>query len=89
MVATCLYRNALKNIDGLSHDTAMLFPETIVVASTVLIFFGQVTPAFLLLVGGKLIMAVTVVVLNTYRLCHYSVENTASSKELSAKESII
>ena len=89
MIAAHLYRIALAEIGRVSCDAAMLLPEIIVVTAMGLVSFYDISHAFLLLVGGQLFMALTVVVINTYRLCHYSGEDTVSSKELSSEESIV
>ena len=89
IVATHLYRNALAEIEVLS-DAAMLLPEIIIVSSVGLVFFYQVLFAFLLLLTGILAMALTVVVINAYRLWNYdAVEEESSSKALTGYESIV
>jgi hypothetical protein len=77
IIATYLYRNALTDC-GISNDAAMLLPELIIVVSMALVFFFQVLAAFLLLAFGKLFMAVTVVVINSYRLWFFQEGDVAA-----------
>jgi len=73
IVATHLYRNVLTEIG--SSDIEMLLPEVIIVVSMGIAYFQHVVAAFLFLIAGKLFMALTVVLINAYRLCQSEEED--------------
>lgn len=86
MVAAQLFRTVLIEV-GVSMDLALLLPEILVVFTMALAFFQQVVAAFLFLETGKLLMALTVVVINGYRLCK-SDSDYELSKQTSAYEAL-
>jgi hypothetical protein len=67
-IATHLYRTVLTEI-GYSFELAMLLPEIIVVVAMAIAYFQHVVAAFLFLLAGMIFLALTVVVINSYRLC--------------------
>lgn len=81
MVAAHLYRNVLDEIE-VCHDVVVLVPEVIVVATMGLVYGHQMLPGFLLLVAGKLLMALTVVFVNSYRLWYADSLEAPPSTEL-------
>ena len=82
------YCNAMQE-SGVKPDTAPLLSEVIIVASMGLVFFNQVIPAFMLLVCGMLVMALTVVVVTSYRLWFYVDREEPSLKEITSEDSIV
>lgn len=68
---------------------AILFPESIGLISVIAVYFHQAVPAFILLVGGMLIIALTFIVVNSCQLWHYVDVDKVSSKAHSNEGSIV
>jgi amino acid permease len=74
IIATFLYRHALHDCQ-IQSDFMMLLPEILILLSMAFVFFQYIITAFLLLAVGKLYMAFTVIVINSYKL--WSLSSTA------------
>lgn len=78
IIATFLYRNALHDCQ-IQNDFMMLLPEILILMSMAFVFFQHIITAFLLLAGGKLYMAFTVIIINSYKLWSISSTNEDSN----------
>jgi len=85
MLTTHLYRECL-HWAGVSYDVSMLLPEIMIVVTMALCFFNRVVDAFLLLVLTKLGLALTVVVINGYRLLWRTQDNDDDEVEEEVKQ---
>jgi hypothetical protein len=74
IVATFLYRHALHDCQ-IQNDFMMLLPEILILISMAFVFFQYIITAFLLLAVGKLYMAFTVIIINSYKLWSLSSTN--------------
>lgn len=70
LLTTHLYRECLEWA-GVSYDVSLLLPEFMIVVTMGLCFFDRVVEAFLLLIVTKLCLALTVVIVNSYRLFYF------------------
>ena len=67
IIATFLYRHALHDCQ-VQNDLIMLLPELFVLGSMALAFGHMILMAFFILAIGKLYMAFTVILINSYQL---------------------
>jgi hypothetical protein len=67
ILATYLYRHALYDCQ-VQNDVIMLVPEILIIFAMILGFFHYILLAFLTLAIGKLYMACTVIIINSYHL---------------------
>ena len=74
VISTFLYYQAVSDV-GVSSAAVNLLPQFTVVTVVALIFFHQLVLAYAVLVGGVLIMALTVAAFSLYRL--FELERTS------------
>jgi hypothetical protein len=67
ILATYLYRHALYDCQ-VQNDVIMLVPEVLIIFAMILGFFHYILLAFLAMAIGKLYMACTVIIINSYHL---------------------
>ena len=88
MLTTYLYRECL-DWAGTTNEVLVLLPEIFIVVTMGMCFFDHVVAAFMLLVVTKLFLALTVVVVNTYRLFRGDEEEEAGSSSTAGNDKAI
>ena len=83
IIATFLYRHALHDCQ-VQNDLIMLLPELFVLGSMALAFGHMILMAFFILAIGKLYMAFTVILINSYQL--WSISAVTSNDDDECKD---